>query len=70
MSSYLYIYIFFNSPLPRGSRPGMKLFSEPTWRIGGVHWATCFFVLVVSFTLLLENFISSLGALIELYEIN
>ena len=64
--------IFFNfllRPLPRGSRPGMTLCSAPTWRIGGVHRAACFFVLVIYFTLNLENFLSSLKALAELDKI-
>ena len=62
--------IFFNfllRPLPRGSRPGMTLCSAPTWRIGGVHQtAWFFFVLVISFTLYLENFLGSLEMLAEI----
>ena len=44
----------------------MTLFYTPTWQVGGVRRTACFFVLVISFILSLENFLSSLEALIEL----
>ena len=47
----------------------MILCSDPTWRIGGVHWIACFFVLVISLTLLLEYFLSSSEALAEIDEV-
>ena len=43
----------------------MTLFSVPTWWVSGVHWTACFFVLVISFTLSLETFLSSIDALRE-----
>ena len=43
----------------------MTLFSAPTWWIGGVH-RTDFFVLVISFILHLEYFLSFFEALTEL----
>ena len=43
---WVFIFYFFCwVPLPRGSRPGLNLFSAPTWRIVGVHrtaWVFCF----------------------------
>ena len=38
----------------------------PTWKIGGIRQTAWFFVLVISFTLRLENFLSSLEELAEI----
>ena len=44
-------------------------FSASTWRIVDVNRTVCFLVLVISFTLRLEIFLSSFEALTELGEI-
>ena len=65
---FLFFVLFCYCSIPRGLRPRMTFCSAPTWRVGVIHWTACF-VLVISFTLHLENFLISLMALVKLNKI-